>query len=140
MSILQDYETIRKEIGEEKYAEIERYLKFHPGYYLSDVYYKKSVWDEMEWWCERYPLEKFVAKPAELTFDFMQAIESEVCKYGMDILNAVQNFNYYIAQKHELTSVENFLQTIMKDIENYSIPVSVTQNSIGVFIQQRKYL
>ena len=50
MSILQEYEQIRKQIGEEIYHDIEKLLDEHPHYLLSDVYYKKSVWDEMEEW------------------------------------------------------------------------------------------
>lgn len=50
MSILQEYELIRKRIGEEKYNKIVAFLKAHPHYYLSDVYYRKSVWEEMEKW------------------------------------------------------------------------------------------
>lgn len=50
MSILQEYEAIRKRIGEEKYKQIEEFLEAHPHYFLSDVYYKKDVWDEMEAW------------------------------------------------------------------------------------------
>ena len=50
MSILQEYEQIRKQIGEETYHDIEKFLEENPHYLLSDVYYKKSVWDEMEEW------------------------------------------------------------------------------------------
>lgn len=50
MSILQEYEQIRKQIGEEKYSHIEKFLETHPHYFLSDVYYKKSVWEEFEEW------------------------------------------------------------------------------------------
>ena len=53
MSILQEYESIRKRIGEEKYHQIERFLEAHPHYYLSDVYYRKIVWDEMEEWSNK---------------------------------------------------------------------------------------
>lgn len=48
MSILQEYERIRQEIGEEKYQQILRFLNNHPHYLLSDVYYRQDVWDEME--------------------------------------------------------------------------------------------
>lgn len=48
MSILSEYEEIRKRIGEEKYNLIGKFLKDHPQYTLSDVYYRESVWDEME--------------------------------------------------------------------------------------------
>lgn len=50
MSILQEYEKIRKEIGEERYLHIEAFLEAHKNYYLSDVYNKKSIWEEFEAW------------------------------------------------------------------------------------------
>lgn len=48
MSILQEYEEIRREIGEERYQRIEAFLALHPNLYLSDVYYKESVWKKFE--------------------------------------------------------------------------------------------
>ena len=54
MSILQEYEKIKKEIGEEKFSHIEAFLEVHPHYFLSDVYYKQSVWNEFEKWEEQY--------------------------------------------------------------------------------------
>ena len=50
MSILQEYAQIRKEIGEEKYQQIVKFLDNHPHYFLSDVYYQNSVWAEAEKW------------------------------------------------------------------------------------------
>lgn len=50
MSILQDYEQIRRELGEEIFRAIEEYLQERPELYLSDIYYKRSVWDEFEEW------------------------------------------------------------------------------------------
>lgn len=50
MSILQEYEAIRKRIGEEKFSHIEAFLEAHPHYYLSDVYYREFVWNEFEAW------------------------------------------------------------------------------------------
>ncbi|MEG0898385.1 MAG: hypothetical protein RSF40_01565 [Oscillospiraceae bacterium] len=50
MSILQEYEAIKKSIGREKCAAIEKFLDAHPQYLLSDVLYKSEVWDEMEEW------------------------------------------------------------------------------------------
>ena len=58
MSVLSEYEAIRKRIGEEKYHQIEMFLENHSHYYLSDVYYRKSVWDEMEEWVENNKEEK----------------------------------------------------------------------------------
>ena len=40
---MQEYEEIRKEIGEEKYLHIEQFLEQHPEYDLSDVYYRECV-------------------------------------------------------------------------------------------------
>lgn len=48
MSILQEYERIRKDIGEEKFARIEAFLAAHPDLLLSDVYYKEEVWNKFE--------------------------------------------------------------------------------------------
>lgn len=52
MSILQEYETIRKQLGEKEYSDICKYLDTHENkeLYLSDVYYKKSVFDEFKKW------------------------------------------------------------------------------------------
>lgn len=50
MSILQEYKKIKQSIGVEKYNQILKFLENHPHYLLSDVYYRKSVWDEMENW------------------------------------------------------------------------------------------
>lgn len=50
MSILQEYKQIRKKLGEEKFSHIEMFLSNHPHYFLSDVYYRESVWNEFEAW------------------------------------------------------------------------------------------
>ena len=50
MSILQEYEQIRKEIGEEKYRAINKYLSLHPELFLSDIYYKEVEWNRFEMW------------------------------------------------------------------------------------------
>lgn len=54
MSILQDYEKIRKSIGEEKYNNIEQYLKEHIELFLSDIYYRESEWNKFEKWESEY--------------------------------------------------------------------------------------
>lgn len=50
MSILQDYIKIKNEIGEERFTHIENFLDVHPHYFLSDVYYRETVWKEFETW------------------------------------------------------------------------------------------
>ena len=50
MSILQEYEEIRRSLGEEVFAAIERYLEEHPELFLSDIYYKKEEFEKFETW------------------------------------------------------------------------------------------
>lgn len=50
MSILQEYENIRKEMGEDKYNAIEKYLNLHQDLYLSDIYYKQEEYEKFEKW------------------------------------------------------------------------------------------
>jgi hypothetical protein len=53
MSILQEYETIKNRIGEETFSHIENFLDKNSHYFLSDVYYKESVWNEFKKWEEQ---------------------------------------------------------------------------------------
>lgn len=50
MSVLQEYEAIRRRLGKEKYSHIEAFLKLNPQYFLSDIYYRKTVWNEFSEW------------------------------------------------------------------------------------------
>ena len=50
VSILYEYEEIKRKIGEEKYNQIQDFLNCHHHYCLADVYYEQSVWGEMEDW------------------------------------------------------------------------------------------
>ena len=50
MSILQELEQIRKQIGIKEFNNIELFLSLHPQYFLSDVYYKSEVYDIYELW------------------------------------------------------------------------------------------
>lgn len=52
MSILQEYESIRKSIGEDKYNAIEKYLNIHKDVLLSDIYYTPEGWNKFEKWYE----------------------------------------------------------------------------------------
>lgn len=53
MSILQEYEIIRKEIGEDKYNAIEKYLNTHQGVLLSDIYYTQKGWTKFSEWYDK---------------------------------------------------------------------------------------
>ena len=67
MSILQEYEKIRKDFGEERYSHIEAFLEAHEHYLLSDVYYRESVWKEFEVW-EKEHYKDYVAPKSETDF------------------------------------------------------------------------
>ncbi len=58
MSILQEYESIRKQIGEEKYQAIEIYLSRHAELFLSDIYYNKQENEKFEKWYKKYQYNK----------------------------------------------------------------------------------
>lgn len=47
MSILQEYEQIRRQIGERNFECINAFLSDHPEFYLSDVYYCPDVFNQM---------------------------------------------------------------------------------------------
>ncbi|WP_028044425.1 hypothetical protein [Candidatus Stoquefichus massiliensis] len=51
MSILQEYEEIRKSITPRENKMIEEFLKSHPQYLLSDIYYNSGVHQKFQnWW------------------------------------------------------------------------------------------
>lgn len=51
MSILQEYEKIRKSLRPGEFEAIERYLDLHPELFLSDIYYKQEQYKKFdEWW------------------------------------------------------------------------------------------
>lgn len=50
MSILQEYEQIRREMGEKKYDSIEKYLETHSDILLSDILYKPEHYINFDKW------------------------------------------------------------------------------------------
>ena len=50
MSILQEYEQIRREMGEKKYDSIEKYIDTHPDVLLSDILYKPEHYINFDKW------------------------------------------------------------------------------------------
>ena len=50
MSILQEYEDIRRQLGEEEWNNIDTFLSENKQYQLSDVLYKERVWKIYEDW------------------------------------------------------------------------------------------
>lgn len=63
MSILQEYESIRKRLKPGEYEAIERYLDTNPDLFLSDIYYKEEEYKKFfDWWKneEKQTVEKTV--------------------------------------------------------------------------------
>lgn len=93
MSILQEYQSIRRQIGEKKYWNIESFLEKHPHYFLSDVYYKTLVWDEFLVW--EMKQEKDIKRKKKLAKEYKQFIEN--CKknlfFGEEVLQK-RNIKY----------------------------------------------
>ena len=50
MSIMQEYEQIRREMGEKKYDSIEKYIDTHPDVLLSDILYKPEHYINFDKW------------------------------------------------------------------------------------------
>ena len=50
MSIMQEYEQIRREMGEKKYDSIEKYIDTHPDILLSDRLYKPEHYTNFDKW------------------------------------------------------------------------------------------
>jgi len=50
MSILQDFEIIKKELGEKEWALIEDYLKEHKELLLDNVIYSEEGWNAFQEW------------------------------------------------------------------------------------------
>lgn len=76
MSVLQELEQIRREIGEERYNQIDQFLKANQQYDLSDVYYKEEVWKESEEWMRNNGIEPAVnPKQSEYSYLDIEALE-----------------------------------------------------------------
>ena len=53
VSILQDYENIRKSMGEKEHQKIEEYLSENKNLYLSDIYYNEQENNKFQLWKKR---------------------------------------------------------------------------------------
>lgn len=51
MSILQEYEEIRKTLKPGEFEAMEKWLELNPQYYLSDIYYRQEINKKFhDWW------------------------------------------------------------------------------------------
>lgn len=54
MSILQEYEAIKKLLSEREFNNVQKFLERNPQYQLSDVYYQQEVHQKFEKWQIRH--------------------------------------------------------------------------------------
>lgn len=110
MSILQEYEQIRRDIGEEKYRAIEEYLSLHPELFLSDIYYEEAVWDRFEAW---YNGRKVLQMANTTTFSVvLKAYESRDC------------INYVTTDAHEAWCKYHNLKSNLDDSKHISLELT----------------
>ncbi len=50
MSITQEYEQFKNEVGAAEWARINEFLESRQDLYLSDLLYSRSVWEQFEQW------------------------------------------------------------------------------------------
>lgn len=61
MSILQEYEKIRKSLRPGEFEAIERYLSLHPELFLSDIYYNQEHYKKFAaWWTSEEELNSYL--------------------------------------------------------------------------------
>ena len=73
MSILREYEMVRKEMGASKWNALQIYLSYNKYLYLSDVIYKQEEWAKFELWLKNANLDTMNPKS--------NVIESEGATY-----------------------------------------------------------
>jgi hypothetical protein len=96
MSMMQELERIRYEIGEETYNAINEFLDCHKHYLITDVYYKESVWKEFNLWRATKVVEKLLSE--ETTIYYLRTVE---CQSALrEIIKATQNNNCAIQNNH----------------------------------------
>lgn len=117
MSILQEYEQIRKKMGEKKYDSIETYLKTHPNILLSDILYKPECYIDFDKWYNWKILNRTVRVNSIYDSDFDDVrcdailcinkipVANIVGSYAADELNIKCNNNPNLAKEAVRTAI-----------------------------------
>ena len=75
MSILQDYEKIKKDIGEYKWNCIDFYLQLYPNLTLDKIIYNEKNWNKYNDWFTKYRMKSIVVSDFwETDYDDIRAI------------------------------------------------------------------
>lgn len=124
MSILQEYERIRREIGEKKYDSIEKYLETHSELLLSDILYKPEYYINFDKWYNWKILNRKVRIDGiyETSFDDVRcnavlyqndkAIASVIASYDSNEINFKCNYDSNLAK-------EALRVSILDDFDKY---------------------
>lgn len=118
MSILQEYEQIRRELGEDEWALINKFLKSNKQYLLSDVLYKERVWNAYEDWKHGKSIRSSVRSStikcgsAKGPFDLEHLIKQVQSWIGI-IDNAKSNGNKYPTAT--LSDLKASMTAVLKD-------------------------
>lgn len=94
MSILQEYEQIRREMGEKKYDSIETYLNTHPSeLLLSDILYKPEHYIDFDKWYNWKILNRTVKVNSiyETSFDDVRC-DAILCINKKPVANIIANY------------------------------------------------
>lgn len=130
MSILQEYEKIKKDVGQEIWDSIEDYIDYHhPELFLSDIIYNKDNWQEFEKWFykEKKQIDVNVLSAWETDYDDYKAnieLTRGNNKLGNVIVSYAEGTIRYLANNldKELTEKEikmAFNRLALDDFESY---------------------
>ena len=104
-----------------KKEEINRYLKHHPEVSEETIDIKN-----VEFWVNNYPVVTYVSKRD--VSKFMEKMNHVLCKAGIDMTGAIQDFNYYKKIWSEKETCKSFVQKAIEIAELYSINIGISQN------------
>lgn len=124
MSILQEYEMIRREIGEDEFHLIEEYLEWHPDKLLSDVYYNESTYKDFEEWKNNRP---------EIT-EFKMKVKMDLVVTKEDIEDIIDTAGYGIGYWAHKAVVGKDTYTITDDEGTYVLTYKDIVRGIKFYI------
>ena len=119
MSILQEYENIRKEIGETTYDAIEKYLELHQELFLSDIYYKRAEWEKFEKWYNKVKDVIDTLSKSDVIYSVEYWTEATD-----EMLNSYAETEYYFGKAYQNKSNEIAIyrfQTGNEDLEEWLV-------------------
>ena len=124
MSIMQEYEQIRREMGEKKYDSIEKYIDTHPDVLLSDILYKPEHYINFDKWYNWKILNRKVRVDGiyETSFDDVRcnAVLYQNDKAVANIIGSYEanEMNFRCGNKPELAK-EVLRTAILDDFDKY---------------------